>query len=316
MSDHPARDDRLAEAVACVRRMPVPDPPPAELVLGQLHRSETVTVRSIPRAVYESIRQMHPVFHYGLVAAILALVLIGLGTHSKAIQLADVAETIARHKTVRFEQEVGTPQEVETPFGREHRLSRATTVFGTLDRVHARMERPGRQVQILDRAKGTILHLDPQRKSAQLVKFPGGNDQVGFLAIIEQLEKDRATTSARERLDGLEVVVYRLTKDRVRSTIWVDLKTKLPVRMEMEMVGQEKTAEKAPGRPNRKPSGKGETENARVKAEKIVAIRQKTTLMHFVWDPPIESPDRFFSVEPPPGYEVKTRDLFTRQPGE
>ena len=277
MNEHPAQDDRLAEAVAAACRMAVPSPPPAELVLNRLRQSETVTIRSIPRVLYNRIRRVNPVSRYGFVAlALSALVLIGFGGRAQAILLADVVKAIAKHKTVRFEEEH------ETNVGREHH--RTSTVVGTMDRVHFRMESSAGNLQIMDRAKGTTLQLDPQRKTALVVKFPRGKDQFGFLAVIEQLENDRATTSARERLDGLDVVVYRLEKEGVKSTIWVDTKTKLPVRMEMERL--------------------------RVQAEKVGGMKQKTTMTHFVWDPPIENPDKFFSVEPPPGYEVKTKDLF------
>ena len=46
----------------------------------------------------------------------------------------------------------------------------------------------------------------------------------------------RQTITSQEQLDGLDVVVYRLTKDDVKTTIWADRYTMLPLRAEMEML--------------------------------------------------------------------------------
>ena len=61
-----------------------------------------------------------------------------------------------------------------------------------------------------------------------VAKFPGKRSSPGLLEMIEQLENDKQTISSQEQLDGLDVVVYRLTKDNVKSTIWADRYTMLP----------------------------------------------------------------------------------------
>jgi outer membrane lipoprotein-sorting protein len=69
----------------------------------------------------------------------------------------------------------------------------------------------------------------------------------------------------------------------MKSTIWADRKTKLPVRLEMEEV-------------------KGRME--------------KVLYTHFVWNPPIANPEKFFSVEPPVGYNVQSKNLFNDPKGD
>jgi hypothetical protein len=268
----PHEGDLLDEAVAAMRRMPTPERPPDSLVLESLHHSEQLGPRPLPNTLFEKVLRMHPYVRYGIVALVgSVLLLIGFGTHSNALLLADVMKAVAKHKTVKF----------ESP-GRRPPITR--TIYGTLDQMHARTENSRGNFTIFDRAKGIFLTVFPKQKTAVLNKFAGKKSDVGFLQTLEKLENDKQTTSTQERLDGLDVVVYRLTKEGVKSTIWVDRHTMLPVRVEDEFL--------------RGP-----------------IAGEKTTMTGFVWDPPIPDPEKFFSVEPPAGYEVTTRNLF-RTPGE
>lgn len=265
-------DDRLDEALAALRQMPTPDRPPDGLVLQSLRHGERLAPSSLPNTLFEKVLRMHPCVRYGIVALVgSVLLLIGFGRRSETLLLADVMEAVARHKTVKF----------ESP-GRRPPITRTT--YGTLDQMHARTENSRGNFTIFDRAKGIFLTVFPKQKTAVINKFPGKKSDVGFLQTLEKLENDKQTTSTQERLDGLDVVVYRLTKEGVKSTIWVDRHTMLPVRVEDEFL--------------RGP-----------------IAGEKTTMTGFVWDPPIPDPEKFFSVEPPAGYEVTTKNLF-RSAGE
>jgi outer membrane lipoprotein-sorting protein len=284
MNERPGSESVLLDvAVAAMRRMTTPDRPSDQLVLDCLRQSETGDHRSTPGAHYKGKRRMSALVRYGIVAAVLsALTLIGFRTHAEMPLLADVVEAVAKHKTVRFETRHETPhgKRLKTNLGAlpggPPRIWTQTTV-GTLDRMHARLEDSQGNLMILDRAKGVLLRLDPQQKTGLVSKFAGTQATPGLLELLEDLEKDKATTSTREQLDGLNVVVYRLTKEGMSSTIWVDPQSKLPVRAEMEEVARR---------------------------------HEKTTMTRFAWDPPIANPPKFFSVEPPQGYTISSKGLF------
>jgi len=270
MNDPSADADALLdEALAAIRKMPAPDRPTDARVLEGPARAKVSRLSSIPRTLYTRIRHMHPVIRYGMVAlVVLAVLLIGFGTRSEKLLLADVADAVAKHKTVRVETDI-------EPLAPEKR-TRGRTIYLTLDYMHARIENPDGTLRILDQAKGIFLNLDPKEKAALIFKFPGKPSTIRFFEILDELEKDKRTTSSMEKLDGSDVVVYRLTKEEMNRTIWVDRKTKLPVRVEIEHL-------KGP--------------------------RQKELMTQFGWDPPIANPAQFFSVEPPAGYTVSTKSL-------
>jgi outer membrane lipoprotein-sorting protein len=290
MTETPGRgSDLLDDAVALARTMPTPGRPSDQWVLDRLLQNETRACRSIPHEFYRRSRQLNPFVRYGIVVLVLsALALIGFGPHSGTLALADVVEAIAKHKTVRFETRHETPPGERPKFdlqalrGGAPRTWTQTSV-GTLDRMHVRLEDPQGHVTILDRAKGILLRLDPQQKTALVSKFRGTKTTIGLLELLGELEKDTATISTNEQLDGSSVVVYRLGKKGMKSAIWVDLQSKLPVRAEMEEVG---------GR------------------------REKVTMTQFVWDPLIANPLEFFSVESPPGYTISTTDMFRPTPAD
>jgi outer membrane lipoprotein-sorting protein len=292
MSEQPGREsDLLDAAIAAMRQVPTPDRPPDERVLEGLAQAKAGPPNSISRTLYARIQHMHPAVRYAMVAAIVsAALLIGFGTRSETLLLADVVDAVTKHKTVRFEQktEFAAPNRNGAPpngrskqNGPPRAMTRTFTSYGTLDRMHARVENSNGGIMTLDRAKGIFLNLDPKEKTARVSKFRGTRSTPGILDILEAPEKDKRTTTSVEQLDGADVIVYRLTAEDMKTTIWADDRTKLPVRVEMEQL-------KGP--------------------------RQKVVMTRFVWDPPIADPAQFFSVEPPAGYTVETTNLFKNGP--
>jgi hypothetical protein len=262
-------------------------------VLDALSASENGISGRIPQQLLQRIHRVNPIVRYSIVVAVLAgLVLTGWGRRSDTLLLADVATAVAKHKTVRSDDKIekvpapGEENQQERPDETKRRPGAGQwpmihTSYATLDTMHARIEDRRGPVTILDRAKGVLLRLDPQAKTAVVSKFPGVMKTSGFLEILDKLMKDEETIATNEELDGAAVVVYRLKKENVNSTIWVDRATELPVRVVMENVGP---------------------------------LRQKTTMSNFIWDPPIADPAAFFSVDPPAGYHVQTRKLFKEGP--
>jgi outer membrane lipoprotein-sorting protein len=281
-------DDLLDEALAALRQMPTPDRPPDSLVLESLHQAHRGNLSAAPNTLYQRVLRMHPFVRYGIVTLVGSLLLlIGFGSRSGTLLLADVMKAVAKHQTVKFETTNESPAGLSGgsqagPGSAKQRPPMTRTNYGTLNRMHVRSEDSRGGVTILDLGKGVFLTLFPGDKRAVVSKFPGKRSSLGLLEMIEQLENDKQTISSQEQLDGVDVVVYRLTKDHVASTIWADRRTMLPLRAEMEML-------KGP--------------------------RQKSTMTGFVWDPPIADLEKFFSVEPPAGYEVTTKNLF-RSAGE
>jgi hypothetical protein len=265
--------DLLDEAVAAMRRTASPDRPPDRYVLDALRQSRIRRFATLPLKLYHRTLRMNPVIRYAIVALVLSvIVLVGFGRHSETLLLADVMAAVSKHKTVRFDSKNEWPD--------TQRSTRTATSFGTLDNMHVRIEASDGTVTTLDRAKGIMLLLDPQTKMAHVRTFPGKMHDAGVLGRLEELEKDKRTTSAREQFNGSDVIAYRLTKEGVKSTILVDPKTELPVRVEMEMLRD----------------------------------HEKQTMWNFTWDPPIADPAKFFSVDPPAGYTVDTKSLFDADP--
>jgi hypothetical protein len=271
--------------------MHVPQRPPDRSVLDAISASETSSFGRIPQKLLQRIRRVNPIVRYSIVATVLsALVLLGWGRRSDTLLLADVVTAMSKHKTVRFDNKLeklpveapGNPRDLSDENKRRPgvgggRWPVTQISYGTLDTMHARIEDSRGTLTIVDQAKGILLRLDPQEKTAVASKFPPVKKRNGFFDILDELMKDKGTIATNEQLDGVAVVVYRLTKEHVNSTIWVDRATELPVRIVMENVGR---------------------------------IQQKTTMSNFVWDPPIADPAIFFSVDPPAGYHVQTRNLF------
>ncbi len=294
MNQAPQHDpSRLDDAVAAMRRTPVPQRPPDRFVLDALTTTEGRRLGRIPLQLLQRIKRVNPIVRYSIVATILAaLALTSWGRRSETLLLADVVTAMSKHKTLRFESKrerlpakaPGNPRELsdETKRGLGGGRQPITDIsYGTLDTMHARIEHSRGGLTIIDQAKGILLQLDPQEKTAVARKFPPVMKRNGFFAILDELMKDKATIATNEQLDGVPVVVYRLTKEDMNSTIWVDRATELPVRMVMENSGP---------------------------------VQQRTTMSNFVWDPPIADPVAFFSVDPPAGYTVQKRNLFNDAP--
>jgi hypothetical protein len=295
MSQSPQQEpNRLDEAVAAMRRMPAPQRPPDRSVLDALSAKETSGLERIPLQLLQRIQRVNPIIRYSIVATVLAaLVLLGWGRHSEGLLLADVVTAMSKHKTFRFDNKLeklpapaagnprDLPDDTKRRLGGGGRWPVTQISCGTLDTMHARIEDSRGTLTIVDQAKGILLRLDPQEKTAVVSKFPPVMKRSGFFEILDELMKNKATIATNEELDGVAVAVYRLSKDQVNSTIWVDRPTELPVRVVMENVGK---------------------------------IQQKTTMTNFVWDPPIADPVAFFSVDPPAGYQVQTRNLFKTDP--
>jgi outer membrane lipoprotein-sorting protein len=129
---------------------------------------------------------------------------------------------------------------------------------------------------VIDTAKHKTLAVDPKKRRALLLQ--GANlPQVNLYEKIKNLPND---TSARplpaKKLDGKDVLGFRVKMFDLDATVWADAKTRLPVRIEAE----EKNAD-----------GK----------------LSRLTLDEFVFDKELDP--KLFSFEAPPGYKLDVQGI-------
>lgn len=98
----------------------------------------------------------------------------------------------------------------------------------------------------------------------------------GFLDSLRRLQANENTLATRAELDGGQVAKYRLRDGNATMSLWVDPQTKLPVRMEVEMIDP----------------------TPRI-------AHNKWVYTDFEWDPKVADLEKLFSTDPPAGYAVE-----------
>jgi hypothetical protein len=211
-------------------------------------------------------------------AAAALLVIGGLGLlllHGTApVALANVVEAAAKHKLVRYHQQQTTDTK-----GRG-----ATEVDSTVyaDLTAPRLRSESRSVD----PDGPAIHLsihdarrhlitDSRRKTAWLGPAPRGYKSL--LCCLEEFQQKKGVTQGRDRLGRLATVKYRLEEPKQTTSLWIDPRTKLPVRMVQEYI--DPTPDFS---------------------------RDKLVWTDFAWDPEVPGGFRdlqeLFSTRPPDGY--------------
>jgi hypothetical protein len=97
-----------------------------------------------------------------------------------------------------------------------------------------------------------------------------------FLEILQAFQDRRDVVATQDVLDGRDSRKYRLDQPGVSSIVWVDIKTKLPIRIEQELID---------------PSPK--------------TRRWKWVYSDFRWDVDVGNLDEFFSTTPPADYRLE-----------
>jgi hypothetical protein len=101
-----------------------------------------------------------------------------------------------------------------------------------------------------------------------------GKDR-SLLDSLRELQAHKDVLSTRAELDGRETLKYRLREENKTTSLWVDPRTKLPLRIEYKMI------DPTPG-----------------------ISTNEWVYTDFEWDPQVPEPAQLFSTEPPPGYTV------------
>jgi hypothetical protein len=295
MSDNrQPQDDPLEEAVKAFRQMSVPARPPDAGVLAQL---ATARGDSTPAVPVPSSSKRRYLMRLAVPSAAAALVLLGaaafLLTATPSPTLADVVKAAEKHKLVKFKE----TQTTETKDGGSGTTE--STVYADLKAPRSRSEshnlfqdpddRAKRieevNVSVQDATKGRWLmtgthpggKLKPPKKDAWLGGC--GKGKSTLLENLQEFQQKKGVISTKDKLNGRETVKYRFEADGNTTNLWVDAATKLPVRMEYEMVDPT---------PN--------------------ITRNKWVWTDYEWDPELpkgfKNLDALFDTTPPEGYKL------------
>jgi hypothetical protein len=281
--DSSAADEPLDQAIRGFQELQVPARPDDRAVLAVIRTGQSQESRlgSLTQAKPD---RLPALLRYGVVAAALALLVVyAVGQRPENYLLADVADAMARHKTVRFVVEDKIPSD---------RNKVPITCYWTLDSMHSRLEgsRDGK-LRINDYPGGRILVLDPKTKTAQVIRFDPKKiaEPKNRLAMCQVIRDERSSKASKETLAGREYLVYRLerqygSRSTMKTLVWADPTTRLPVRIDV-------------------------SDRLRDLKDPKKFYDDSIVNRDFVWDPPeIGSVGEFFSTTPPTGYTVEVID--------
>jgi hypothetical protein len=198
---------------------------------------------------------------------------------SSPIALAGVIKAAEKHKLLR----VTRTQLTETTDRVAPRGELTSTEYWDLKAPRTRAEsRVGDQalLDVQDYVKGRQLMTNSKTKTATV--FLRKAQKRSFLDNLRKLQERKETTSAKDTLDGREIVKYSLKEGNNTTALWVNPKTRLPVRLEYEMINPTPTI-----------------------------TLNRYTWTDFAWDPElpgVSSLDELFSTVPPQGYQVTEVD--------
>jgi hypothetical protein len=292
----------LDDLFSHLRRMPVPEQPADKDLLARLasaqpfasHEENTLEVRSSHSSKRRYLMRVL------IPSAAAALLFVALGwlflNDTPALALGDVIEAAKKHKLVKYKhKQTDTPRDGLV-------ASLEQVVYADLKALRFRSESRNKfqdpddrekfieeiNVAVQDSNKGRMLmtnthpggKLLPPRKEATLLG--SGEERTkpkSFLENLQEFQQRKGVTSVKDKLDGREMMRFRLEEDNTTTSLWVEVKTKLPYRLEWELV----------------------TANA----------THKFVDTDYEWDPPLPkgstSLDSLFSTQPPEGYQVKDR---------
>jgi hypothetical protein len=286
---HEPTHDSLDEAVEAFQRLNVPDKPVDAVVLARLDAlmprpspsGRGVGGEGRPVAVPGSSKRSGYFMRFLVPsAAAAALVIGGVGLlllyGTATIALADVVKAAQKHKLVRYRQQQITDTEARTGA----RVDSTVYADFTAPRLYSesRVNDPEGESVLLSVHDGKHhLKTNSRRKAARLGFAP--KDYKSLLCCLEEFQQKKGVTCAKCDLDGQPTVKYRHVEDKQSIILWVDAKTKLPLRLEQEFTDPTPDI-----------------------------TRRALIWTDFSWDPQLPhgftSLDELFSTRPPHGYAL------------
>jgi hypothetical protein len=309
MSDELNREP-LDAAFDALRRMPVPERPPDAELLARL--ATGLSPAAAPLALLRR-RMLMRLATGSAAAAVLALAAgVFLLTGSPTAALADVVKAAEKHKLVRYKLKQTTEDKTNGTASGE------SVVYADLRTPRSRTEDGGltingavdfRSVFVQDGKKDRCLHVitemitEKGKTDPMLIELLKGFEKLGvprkearvtrafgdftpataaknksILENLRELEGRKDAVGTKAKLDGKDVLKYRVEDGNQTTVLWVDAATRLPVRLEHEILDH------TPNIP-----------------------RNAWVLSGFEWDPPLKgfkSADELFDTTPPEGYTV------------
>jgi hypothetical protein len=275
----------LEEAIEAFQWMPVPDAPPDASILDASVLARPIderTDKGLLLPVPSSAKRRGSRRRW-LIPSAAAAVLVTAGMAwlllqgAASVALADVVKAAAKHKLVRYQQQriADTPEQSGAVL--------ASTVYADLTAPRLYSES-----RVNDQSGESILlgihdgkhHLttNSRPRTARLDFAPKGYKSL--LCCLEEFEQKKGVTHEKSDLDGRPTIKYRHVEGQQTTVLWVDAKTKLPVRLEQESIN---------------PSPE---------------INRSTLVWtDMAWDPQLppgfRSLDELFSTRPPDGYALE-----------
>ncbi|MBN1343799.1 MAG: hypothetical protein JXQ73_14040 [Phycisphaerae bacterium] len=361
--DRMPNDDLLGRATRALREAPGDEVPPVELVERVVAKLEEEAALLVRGGFSERIRVM---ISKRNIAAAAAMVLIAGGLTAwlaprrgtDGMAFAEVLERIGKARTLMYKQTltIGEGEPVETQ-------------YMAMDPGRLRTVYPSGEVTILDMTQGKIVQLMPQIKQA----FVQSNIAIGdrdsdvrdgargdesreegrsgrkvrsrfdsWINWIGTLHEQGGEFVRQESVDGQATRVYVARRKCETTTVWVDPKTNLPVRVAIvrvpdpdrpvpttqfsfssEEFGGEKTTVVVGvfagefGGETTGPNAAGESgdeDKAAIVMSDASQDKVTQTLYDFVWD--VELDASLFSLTPPEGYTVHETEQDVSRPSE
>jgi hypothetical protein len=186
---------------------------------------------------------------------------------------------------VRYRQQQSTDTEAQTGA----RVDSTVYADFTAPRLHSesRVNDPQGKSLVLSVHDGQHhLTTNSRQKTARLDFAP--KDYKSLLCCLEEFQQKRGVTQEKCDYDGHATLKYRHVEDKQTIILWVDTKTKLPLRLEQEFI-------------NPRPG-----------------IRRSTLIWtDFAWDPQLPQGfttlDELFSTRPPDGYALDDQTKSRKQ---
>src|SRR4051794_10976963 len=270
-TDTPGGDPLLERSLSAMRNAPIPDGPSQQLIADTLAALDKAAG---DRLQIETQRKRNMRIITRLAASLLVAfgvaALLFFASRTSSVALADVIDKVRGAKTLSFNATADYPAA----------LAQAPRHFKFMMKSsgQTRIEMSDGMVSIMDVAAGRSLSLQPASKLAMIVelgKFAQGQGPMDFLDDFKKLDAKKAKDLGEKELGGRRVKGFVSSEQGPPTTVWADVKTGDPVRVEIELPLMGKTS--------------------------------TMVLSDFVFNAPMD--DALFSLEPPAGYRVQRSDL-------
>jgi outer membrane lipoprotein-sorting protein len=270
-TDNPDDGRMLERSLSAMRNAPIPDGPSQQLIAD--------TLAALDKAAGDRLHiNNQRKRNMRIITRLAASLLLALGvaamlffsSRTSSVALADVIDKVRGAKTLSFNATADLPAAV----------AQAPRHFKFMMKSsgQTRIEMGDGMVSIMDMAAGRTLNLQPASKLATIVelgKLPQGRSPTDFLEEFKKLDVKKAKDLGEKEIDGRRVKGFVSSEQGPPTTVWADVKTGDPVRVEIEVPMMGKTS--------------------------------TMVLSDFVFNAPMD--DSLFSLEPPAGYRVQHSDL-------